>query len=109
MEHRQTQLDRERVGLVEAPSPSARAMQGHRHDKVGIFEQLATGRSNQCRQTTSEGGTAFILQCVDNRSERAFIEATGSPPTQTGGRAEATHNPLQAQTDSRQTASVAHR
>jgi hypothetical protein len=99
-EHRQTQLTREVVSLVEAALKSPPRMQRHRHDVVGVFEKACPRGAHASRQGRGEIPAALVLEGVNEMTEHALMEAGAASQSEGGRRLEASGTaPLGARND----------
>jgi hypothetical protein len=76
--HGQTQLLRQVVSLIESTPELAPRVQRHRHDGVGILEQVDAGLSHHHAKRRRERAPALVLERVNDRPQRAFV-AAGAP------------------------------
>ena len=66
---------RERSGLIEAPPPQAQRMQRHRHDCVGLQEQVGPRPRHPGAERSGEIAAIGIFEPVDQAARGPILEA----------------------------------
>jgi hypothetical protein len=71
--HRQTELAREVVGLIESALHRPERMERDRNHRIGAREEVAPGLAQQGRKRRGEHAPPLVLERVDNPAKRAVI------------------------------------
>jgi hypothetical protein len=73
--HRQPELAREVIGLIESALHRPERMERDRNHRIGAREQVAPGLAQQGGQRRGQHAAALVLERVDNPAKRAVIAA----------------------------------
>ena len=71
--------------LVEAAAQPAPRVQRHRHHIIAVVEQRAPCIAQQPAERIRERSSSFVLECVDDIPERAFVAAAGDADSDVSG------------------------
>ena len=74
-QHREVQPSRQIVRLVEAPVHAPPGVQRHRHRRVCVAEDSGPRRAHHLRERPGEHAPAFVLERVENSSQRPLVFA----------------------------------
>jgi len=77
IQHRNTEVTRELVRLVETPLTLAGAVQRHGDDGIGACEHFRAGPPHARGQMTRNRGTAIVLQRLHDIAQPAVVRADG--------------------------------
>jgi hypothetical protein len=97
--NRDSHLSREVRGLIEpAVTPPGR-MKRHRNRAGGAGEHVGAADAHQAAQRASQRSPPFVLQCMDDRAQRAVIGADGARAVERTARPPAARAARQRQAD----------
>jgi hypothetical protein len=72
--HRQTELARQIVGLIESALPDADGMERHGHHRVRTREYIAAGFTHEPAERLGEQPAAFVFEGVNDAPQRAVVD-----------------------------------